>query len=291
MAWAYAVDTYQRIVDEVHCLEIDRWKEWRTLSTVQCLLDRTTERNGRPCDETTDEVVTEVTQCEETQMTESIDHLRITYYVIPPFPDPCPTPPWTIVPAIHPWPGRCVPVDPKKPCNADYIAQEYAGLWVPPQPEFHEENSHCNQRPDCEMCVAEIPTPVCGSVYGVTNPHEYTWVIIPQPEHECSTATRQQLMIGTFDNYGNGHFAPSYYRANYGDANCPEGHRIETHAECEAAHIALGLEVTPVWTGTYDAIPGYCSTRELDQLGGHHFHFNSLAVGTVRADLAPVCRS
>ena len=25
--WAYAVWTYQRVVDEVHCLEIDRWKE------------------------------------------------------------------------------------------------------------------------------------------------------------------------------------------------------------------------------------------------------------------------
>merc|ERR1719389_1405930 len=27
-AWAHAIWTYQRVVDEVHCLEIDRWKEW-----------------------------------------------------------------------------------------------------------------------------------------------------------------------------------------------------------------------------------------------------------------------
>merc|ERR1719352_1940594 len=111
-SWAYAVFTYQRIVNEVHCLEIDRWKEWRTLSSVQCLLDRTTERNGRPCDETTDEVVTIVTNCEATQMHESIEHLRIVYHVIPPFPDPCPTPPWEAIPRIYPWPGVCVPVPP-----------------------------------------------------------------------------------------------------------------------------------------------------------------------------------
>ena len=28
-SWAYAIYTYQRVNDEVHCLEIDRWKEWR----------------------------------------------------------------------------------------------------------------------------------------------------------------------------------------------------------------------------------------------------------------------
>jgi hypothetical protein len=206
-AWAYSVDTYQRIIDEVHCLEIDRWKEWRTRSSVQCLLDRTTERNGRPCDETTDEVVTEVTRCEETQVTESIDHLRITYYVIPPFPQPCPTPPWEVVPAIYPWPGRCVPVPPQKPCDAGYLAQEYDDLWTPPQPEFHSENSHCNQRPDCENCDIVAPIPVCISIFG----HVATqvWVIIPLPEHQCSTATREQLSIGVFDANGDGHWTPN----------------------------------------------------------------------------------
>jgi len=81
-----------------------------------------------------------------------------------------------------------------------------------------------------------------------------------------------------------------YMILGYGMPNCAEGKTIDTHEECEAAHIALGLEVAPKWTGTYNPIPGYCSTREVDWGGGHHFHFNSLAVGTIRVDLSPVCK-
>jgi hypothetical protein len=288
-SWAYAVFTYQRIVDEVHCLEIDRWKEWRTLSSVQCLLDRTTERNGRPCDETTDEVVTIVTDCESVQMFESIDHLRIVYHVTPEYPDPCPTPPWEVVPAVYPWPGVCVPVPPHVPCSGEYIAQEYAELWVPPQPEFHEENSHCNPRPPCEACQHVPEIAVCFSVFGHTGP----WIVIPTPEHECSSATRQQQLDGVFDSYGDGHFdfVPQYVKLAYGEANCAVGKRITTYAECEAAHVALGLEINPVWHGTHGGIPGLCSTREEDWGGGHHFHFNTVAEGVTRGDLAPVCRA
>jgi len=288
-SWAYAIWTYQRIVDEVHCLEIDRWKEWRTLSSVQCLLDRTTERNGRPCDETTDEVVTEVAHCERIQVEESIDHLRIIYHIIPPFPDPCATPPWEIVPAVHPWPGRCVPVIPHVPCSGEYIAQEYADLWMPPTPAFHEENSHCNPRPPCEVCQPVPELPICFGIYH--HSFDAPWIFYPQPEHECSTATRNQLVIGEFDANGDGHWTPSYMKMAYGEANCPEGKRITTYAECEAAHVALGLEINPVWHGTHNGIPGLCSTREEDWGGGHHFHFNNVAVGVVRGDLAPVCRA
>ena len=78
----------------------------------------------------------------------------------------------------------------------------------------------------------------------------------------------------------------SYMKMAYGSANCPEGKRIDTYAECEAAHVALGLEIDPVWHGTHSGIPGLCSTREEDWGGGHHFHFNNQAVGVVRADLA-----
>merc|ERR1719443_2010876 len=288
-SWAYAVWTYQRIVDEVHCLEIDRWKEWRTLASVQCLLDRTTERNGRPCDEATDEVTTEVQTCERRQVDESIDHLRIVYHLIPDFPAPCATPPWEAIPAVYPWPGRCVPVPPHVPCSGEYIAQEYAELWTPPQPEFHSENSHCNQRPECEACSHVPEIAVCFSVFGHTGP----WIIYPEPEHECHSATRAQMQIGEFDANGDGHFSftPSYVKMAYGEANCAEGKRITTYAECEAAHLALGLEISPVCHGTYGSIPGYCSTREQDWGGGHHFHFNTLATGVTRADLAPVCRA
>ena len=289
-SWAYWVTEYQRVVDEVHCLEIDRWKEWRTLSSVQCLLDRTTERNGRPCDEATDEIVTEVAACERIQVEESIDHLRIVYHVIPDYPDPCATPPWEVIPEVHPWPGRCVPVPPQVPCSGGYIAQEYADLWVPPQPEFHSENSHCNQRQECEVCSVVPELPICGSVFH----HTGHWVSYPGSGDECSTATRNQLDFtgGEFDANGDGHYTliPSYMRMAYGSANCPEGKRITTYAECQAAHVALGLEINPVWHGTHGGIPGLCSTREEDWGGGHHFHFNNLAVGVVRADLAPVCK-
>lgn len=208
-SWGYALYTYQRIMDEVHCLEIDRWKEWRTLSTVQCLLDRTTERNGRPCDETTDEVVSEVAVCEEVQTTTVIDHLRIVYYVIPPIPIDCPIPPWDslVIPAVHPWPGRCVPVPPQKPCGTGFIDQEYADLWTPPQPEFHEENSHCNQRPECESCV-DVPTyPICYSIYADHGASSSAWLVYPTPEHTCSQHTIDQLAEGIFDLHGDGHYS------------------------------------------------------------------------------------
>jgi hypothetical protein len=192
-AWAYISFNYQRVINQVHCLEIDRWKEWRTLSTVQCLLDRTTERNGRPCDETTDEVVTEVAACEETQVTTVIDHLRITYPPEPPMP-PLPEPPVA-------------------PCSAAWIAQEYADLWIPPQPEFHSENSHCNQRPECVNCEITPQTGICVSVIG----HIGTWITIPEPEHECAQVTLDQLWEGEFDALGDGHFTFGHTGARSND--------------------------------------------------------------------------
>lgn len=182
-SWEYAVSTYQRVVDEVHCLELDRWKEWRTLATVECLLNRTTERNGRPCDETTDEVVTEVTHCEEIQSTESVDHLLIIYRTIPEFPPYCPTPPWDMVIAVHPFPGRCVPVPPHVPCLGGFAAQEYDDLWMPPQPLFHSENSHCNPRQECVECSV----PHCPDIH-LSPPFVY-----PMPEHECHAFTQAHV--------------------------------------------------------------------------------------------------
>jgi len=191
-AWYYATITYQRVVDEVHCLEVDRWKEWRTLATVQCLLDETTARNGRPCEETTDEATTVLARCEEIQSTENVDHLRIIYHVIPEFPPFCLTPPWEVIPEIHPFPGRCVPVPPQVPCSAGYIAQEYAELWTPPQPEFHSENSHCNQRPECSLCPTEPEIPICGVLFY----QSHDWFVYPEAEHECHPTTRQYLDNG-----------------------------------------------------------------------------------------------
>jgi len=182
--WGFAVHTYQRVVDEVHCLEIDRWKEWRTLETVQCLLTRTRQRNGRPCEEETDEITTEVAHCEQVMYDVNIDHLRIVYHEIPYFPHDCETPRW----ALTYTPDVCVPLPPPAPCSW----QEYDGLWVPPQPIFHSTNSHCNQRAPCAECyVIQEPT-ICGVIWSVGHSTMW-WMLYPTPEDECQSATRGQL--------------------------------------------------------------------------------------------------
>ena len=192
VAWNLAISAYQQVVTEVHCLELDRWKEWRTLSTVQCLLDRTTERNGRPCDETTDEIVTEITHCEQIQYDTDISHLLIIYYSIPEVPPSCDSPPWSIIYT----PGRCVPQPPHAPCSQEYYAQEYAELWIPPQPEFwggvnfEEGNSHCNQRQDCVVCPMEPEYHICPYVFGGFGNEMF---VMPEAEHECNMATQAQI--------------------------------------------------------------------------------------------------
>lgn len=198
-AWQVALTTYQHVVDEVHCLEIDRWKEWKTLATVECLLNRTTERNGRPCDEATDEIVQEVAHCEQVHYDESVDHLMIIYYTIPEVPPYCTRAPWNIG---MPNPGRCVPWDPETPCTPGFIAQEYSELWTPPQPEFYggtnfeEGNSHCNQRPECVMCPMEPEIPIC--VF-IMEGHGNADFVLPMPEHECHSATRTQIVEGLYE--------------------------------------------------------------------------------------------
>lgn len=188
---------------------------------MQCLLNRTTERNGRPCDETTDELTSELATCERIQVDESIDHLRINYRLVPPEPPLCAMPPWEIVPAIHPWPGRCIPQPPHIPCSSSFITQEYTDLWEPPiapfllsepplppfpEPSYHcEDKSHCNPRPECEACIPVPPLAICYSIFGHSS--SSSWMIYPSAEHECATATRQQLMIGEFDAHGDGHFS------------------------------------------------------------------------------------
>jgi len=200
--WAFAVHTYQRVVDEVHCLEIDRWKEWRTLETVQCLLSRTRERNGRPCEEETDEISTEVAHCEQVMYDVNIDHLRIVYHEIPYFPPDCEVTPWTLAYT----PGRCVPLPPQAPCSAGWDSQEYAGLWVPPQPIFHSENSHCNQRLECGDCYVVVEPPLCGVTWTIGHSTMW-WMLYPTADDECHSATRGQLDIHYWEhiNVGSGY--------------------------------------------------------------------------------------
>lgn len=49
--WQHAIDTYDRTEKEARVLQVDRVREWRTLTMVDCLLSQTTLRNGRPCEE------------------------------------------------------------------------------------------------------------------------------------------------------------------------------------------------------------------------------------------------
>lgn len=155
----------------------------------------------------------------------------------------------------------------------------------------------------------------CGERYGTTSPAEcaencaarddcrgFNWAPMGgDRNHEAMTVcTMYNADAPTSTWYGSAGYvqifckpeaAPvQYHILGYGQANCAEGKRVDTYAECEAAHRALGLEINPVWSGNYDRIPGLCSTRERDWGGGHHMHFNSLAVGIVRSDLSPVCR-
>ena len=150
--WHAAWEAYEATMEEVHYLQLDRIEEHKTLSVVQCLLNRTTERNGRPCDETTNETATEITHCEEVRHTIDISWLILTYHEIPPVPPTC-----VDRDSVH---GRCIPEPPNYPCTERFLQQEYSSLPAVPQPEFWEENSHCNQRPECQPCTQmEVPEP------------------------------------------------------------------------------------------------------------------------------------
>jgi hypothetical protein len=115
--------------------------------------------------------------------------------------------------------------------------------------------------------------------------------------HKCmSSATCNDPLTGTSNQWAmythEEERVLSYVRLDYGADDCAEDKRLNTMAECVAAHEALGFEVTPAYTlplGRIGSIPGSCSTREQDQYGGHHLHFNYQEVGVSRSDLAPVC--
>jgi len=203
--WDYQIRVYNDLSEEVHCLEIDRWKEWRTLESVKCLLEATSSRNGRPCDEDTEEASEEITKCETVQHDTDIEHLKIVY------PHPCVPPPPCTDPTQT---ANCMPVEPHAPCSAEYESQEYAGLWEPPAAVFSETNSHCNARQECVACDVVPRSTIC--VAFAT--HGWTHMGKPKPEDECKQVTKDQLEEGDFGgratykgdrNYrDDGHFNP-----------------------------------------------------------------------------------
>lgn len=133
-AWSRTLIEYNAIVREIQILEADRKLECHSLSVVECLLERAQERNGRPCDETTDEAEIEFTHCEHNSTSVDCSWLDIVYPDPPPYPPP--------------------PTPPTYPCSPAFVNEEYNFLWYQevPQPLFHNTNSHCNQRPDCQAC-------------------------------------------------------------------------------------------------------------------------------------------
>merc|ERR1719265_2315835 len=78
--WRAARLKYERAVEVVKQMYEDRVQEVLTLGVVQCLLDRVRERNGRPCDESTDEATEEFTHCEEERLVVDITWLNHTYH-------------------------------------------------------------------------------------------------------------------------------------------------------------------------------------------------------------------
>lgn len=143
--WRAARLEYERAVEVVKRMYEDRVQEVLTLGVVQCLLDRVTIRNGRPC-ETTEEATAEFTHCEEERLVVDITWLNHTYHC-----EQDPPQPFCLCPVL--------PEIPSHPCSQQFVQQEYAALPDVPQPAFHEQNSHCNQRPACQSCSGAVDTP------------------------------------------------------------------------------------------------------------------------------------
>jgi len=205
--WNYQIKIYNDLSEEVHCLEIDRWKEWRSLKSVECLLEATASRNGRPCDEESDEASSEITKCEKVQWDTDIARLKIVY------PNPCMPPPDCEEPDQDDL--NCIPVKPNEPCSEAYKAQEYNMLWEPPAAVFSETNSHCNARQECVECLVVPESTACAAFTA----HGWPVMSKPEPEDECKQrvrggevqdVTKDQLKEGDFGGRNNkghdGHF-------------------------------------------------------------------------------------
>ena len=227
-AWSAAMYTYDLTEKESRLMMLDRIREYQTLTTVECLLDRTTERNGRPCDEHTDEVNTEITHCEEMRRGVDITFLELEYEcevrecgnlpngIGPHLAEDGSTLPGCdgplVCPALPPRceyagdvviAGRCYPDEPVHPCTAGQI---FAGLPAVPQPDFHSSNSHCNQRTPCQAC--DLPDmPSC-----------------PVPEWVWAEYTRQSIRYGSAEYHALANTQPApVTQAPSSPAVCPVG--------------------------------------------------------------------
>lgn len=177
--WQALHASYQGITDLVYRQTEDRLQEYRTLTIVQCLLNRTREFNGRPCDESTGSVDVQMAHCEEagnnTQICADRPLLCPTWQPPPPTPDNCAA--RITVDGTYNAAGEyvanmplvglnCLPtpqpfcVDPNNQ-DAWYINEMQEGEISPgvynvlppvPVPVFSETNPGCNAYPLCTAC-------------------------------------------------------------------------------------------------------------------------------------------
>jgi len=175
--WEQAMHVYDLTEREARLMQLDRIREFQALTTVQCLLARTTERNGRPCDEHTDEITAEMTTCEERRRTVDISSLELEFPceqrdcggidspsgIGPHLADDGSTLPGCDGPLMCPEiipqcaveadgvlegvlklehsnydGGRCIPPHPEHPCTAGEV---FPGLPGVPQPDFHAQTN------------------------------------------------------------------------------------------------------------------------------------------------------
>jgi len=156
------------VVHTVKLLEYDRVSEWTTLDVVRCLMDAVREKNGQPCDDTTEEAKKIVGRCQNQRFTTDVSHLNVTYPEPPPLPKLCDkvgSDPRSIYPVYDAEIDVCLPVEPPRPCTPAYKVQEFAygsngPLPTFPAPPFNEFNPACNPQPECDpkhTCTIQDP--------------------------------------------------------------------------------------------------------------------------------------
>jgi hypothetical protein len=180
-AWASLHASYQGITDLVYRQTQDRHQEYNTLVIVQCLLDRVTQYNGRPCDETTGTVDENMAHCEERGETLTVCTEQPT--LCPNYIPPPETPPYCD--DRHSVTGACLPAPITRPdCTVQGSTPWYTAEMEPlpalPQPVFTETNPGCNAYPDCGECSGGFED----------------WFATPEsaadalgPLHQCGTET------------------------------------------------------------------------------------------------------
>jgi len=181
-----AISDYEAYLEVVRSEEEARHREFVTLQVVQCLLNRTLELDGVPCD-TADGVTDEVGHCEERHSLNVCvenpvlcidmpppppkppncldrDTVRkdATLYPLDPQVDSCTwlpggngldaflasQPDFTCTPITYVG-AECLPVVQPYPCTAPFVAREYSLLPPVPQAPFTHENPGCNAYPPC----------------------------------------------------------------------------------------------------------------------------------------------